>query len=126
MTHVLNTAEGDGYGMLFASRSFYSDVNIKYKGLRLEDLPETNIAMYFNEAADFIEDGIKYGGKVLVNCVMGVSRSSTCAVAYLMIKKRMSATAALRLVRTHRDIYPNEGFLQQLADLDNKLRKYGR
>lgn len=62
-------------------------------------------------------------GKVLVHCMMGISRSSTCAIAYLMINRKMSASDAIRTVRLRRDIRPNDGFLQQLADLDNELRR---
>lgn len=62
-------------------------------------------------------------GKVLVHCFVGMSRSATCALAYLMISRKMSATEAIRTVRMHRDIHPNEGFLQQLADLDNELKR---
>ena len=62
-------------------------------------------------------------GKVLVNCMMGMSRSSTCVLAYLMLKKDMTALDALQEVRRHREIRPNDGFLRQLADLDNKLKK---
>lgn len=35
----------------------------------------------------------------------------------------MSAAEAIRTVRMHRDIHPNEGFIQQLADLDNELKR---
>lgn len=66
---------------------------------------------------------INLPGKVLVHCMMGVSRSATCAIAYLMIVKKMSAVDAIRTVRMRRDIRPNDGFLQQLADLDNELRR---
>lgn len=62
-------------------------------------------------------------GKVLVHCLMGMSRSSTCVLSYLMIKEGLTATEALRRVRLHRDIRPNDGFLHQLAELDNKLRR---
>lgn len=62
-------------------------------------------------------------GKVLVHCMVGMSRSATCALAYLMIARKMSAAEAIRTVRMHRDIHPNEGFLQQLADLDNELKR---
>ena len=55
--------------------------------------------------------------------MMGMSRSGTCVLAYLMLKKDMSAVDALQEVRRHREIRPNDGFLRQLADLDNKLRK---
>lgn len=54
---------------------------------------------------------------------MGISRSSTCAIAYLMIYRKMSAADAIRTVRLRRDIRPNDGFLQQLADLCNELRR---
>ena len=54
---------------------------------------------------------------------MGMSRSSTCVLAYMMIKLDMTAVDALVHVRRHRDVRPNDGFLRQLADLDNKLRK---
>ena len=38
------------------------------------------------------------GGKVLVNCEMGMSRSSTCVLAYLMLRHHMSAGEALSKV----------------------------
>lgn len=62
-------------------------------------------------------------GKVLVHCMMGISRSATCALAYLMINRKMSAVDAIRTMRMRRDVRPNDGFLQQLADLDNELRR---
>lgn len=55
--------------------------------------------------------------------MMGVSRSATCVIVYLMIAKRMSASEAIRTVRLRREIRPNDGFLQQIADLDNELRR---
>lgn len=54
---------------------------------------------------------------------MGISRSSTCALAYLMIYQKMTAADAIRTVRLRRDIRPNDGFLEQLADLCNELRR---
>lgn len=75
---------------------------------------------YFNS---FVK--VMYGlvsGRVLVHCFMGVSRSATCALAFLMIKRGMSLTEALALVRSRRDIHPNEGFLRQLQLLDRELR----
>ena len=55
--------------------------------------------------------------------MMGMSRSSTCVLAYLMLKQEMTAVQALKEVRRHREVRPNDGFLRQLADLDNKLRR---
>lgn len=54
---------------------------------------------------------------------MGISRSATCAITYLMIYRKMTAADAIRTCRLRRDIRPNDGFLQQLADLCNELRR---
>jgi hypothetical protein len=62
ITHVLNTAEGNKFGMVNTSKEYYRDTNIKYMGVQLLDLPVTNISAHFAETADFIESGVKSGG----------------------------------------------------------------
>ncbi|XP_045130630.1 dual specificity protein phosphatase 3-like isoform X2 [Portunus trituberculatus] len=123
VTHVLNTAQGSEFATVDTDASFYKNVGIKYMGMKLLDFPSANIAQYFESGADFIEEALSGGGKILVHCFMGVSRSSTIACAYLMLKKNMTAIDAIQTLRRNRAICPNEGFLRQLADLDNKLRK---
>ena len=56
-----------------------------------------------------------------MHCVKGVSRSPTLVMAYYMIKRGMTLLEAVRLVRDHREIIPNAGFLQQLCDLNKRL-----
>ena len=63
------------------------------------DVPQTNIAVHFDDVAEFIDLALDGGGKVLVNCEMGMSRSSTCVLAYLMLRHHMSAGEALAKVR---------------------------
>ncbi|XP_015586239.1 dual specificity protein phosphatase 3 isoform X2 [Cephus cinctus] len=123
ITHVLNAAEGKHFGYVHTNEKYYEDTNIKYLGLPLADVPSVDISKYFYTSADFIEDALKNGGNVLVHCKMGISRSATCVLAYLMIKKNMLAVDAIRTVRINRDIRPNYGFLRQLAGLDNYLRR---
>ncbi|XP_075216116.1 dual specificity protein phosphatase 3 isoform X2 [Lycorma delicatula] len=123
ITHVLNTAEGKLLGMVDTDSDYYKHTGIKYMGLHLMDLPVTDIACYFYEVSDFIDSAVKRGGKVLVHCLMGLSRSSTCVLAYLMIKEGMTAADALRRVRRFREVRPNYGFLQQLAELDMNLKR---
>ncbi|KAI5120317.1 hypothetical protein M0805_000377 [Coniferiporia weirii] len=54
--------------------------------------------------------------KVLVHCVMGISRSTTVVCAYLMSTRRMSPAAALLFVKRRRaQAHPNYGFRRQLA-----------
>lgn len=62
-------------------------------------------------------------GKVLVHCLQGLSRSATLVLAFLMIKKGMTVTEAVETVRSKRRIYPNDGFLQQLCDLEMRMQR---
>ena len=63
VTHVLNTAEGTRTGLVDTNQNFYRPFGIKYKGLKLLDVSQTNIAMYFTEVAEYIDDALKSGGK---------------------------------------------------------------
>ncbi|XP_033336393.2 dual specificity protein phosphatase 3 isoform X1 [Megalopta genalis] len=123
ITHLLNCAEGNRFGFVNTGANYYKDITIKYIGLPLADLFTTDISKYFYTAADFIDEAISTGGKAFVHCMVGMSRSATCVLAYLMIKKEMLAVDAITTVRKNRYIEPNNGFLQQLAHLDNQLRR---
>ena len=63
VTHVLNTAEGTRQGLVDTNQNFYRPFGIKYKGLKLLDVAQTNIAMYFSEVAEFIDEALQSGGK---------------------------------------------------------------
>ena len=52
---------------------------------------------------------------------MGISRSAVLVVAYLMIFHNMAILEALMTLRKKRAIYPNDGFLKQLRELNEKL-----
>lgn len=124
VTHVLNTAEGKDEGLVDLCQSHYEGTTIKYLGFPLWDTPTCNIIPYMGCASEFIASAIQGGGKCLVNCQMGVSRSSSCAMAYLLIDQEMKAVDVMTQFRMHRDIRPNDGFLEQIVDLDNDLRKF--
>ena len=53
---------------------------------------------------EFLDCSLASGGKVLVNCHLGVSRSAACVLAYLMTRHRMSLAEAMDKVRTQGDI----------------------
>lgn len=121
ITHVVNMAEGD----VDTDADFYRNDNIKYLGVSIADSPGTKIDEHFDTVTKFMENGIKQeGGKVLVHCFMGYSRSATCAIAYLMICERMSATTACETIKLKHVCRPNDGFLQQLVELDSHLRSH--
>jgi protein-tyrosine phosphatase len=54
-------------------------------------------------------------GGVLVHCMMGISRSSSVCIAWLMSRKAMSYDDAYKLMKAKRPIVcPNSGFAAQL------------
>jgi len=77
-----------------------------------------NLLIRLPEACRFIDVALKSNGgrgKVLVHCVMGISRSTTVVCAYLMMTRKMSPTSALAFVKKRRpQVHPNYGFMRQL------------
>lgn len=52
--------------------------------VRLDDVPSSNLYPYFDPVADKIKEVASRGGRTLVHCMAGVSRSSSLCIAYLM------------------------------------------
>ncbi len=48
-------------------QEFYKPFGIKYKGLKLLDVAQTNIALHFNEVAEFIDEALAGGGNIFPN-----------------------------------------------------------
>lgn len=89
--------------------------NITTKYIQITDMPREDFLIFFGDAYQFIDDGIKLGGRVLVHCYYGVSRSATLVIAYLMKKHGMCLDAAFEFVKSKRRfVGPNAGFLEQL------------
>ena len=83
--------------------------------LPIFDVFSFNIAQYLPQCVEFIYGALADGGKVLVHCYAGVSRSATAVAAYLMTKRGMSPDEALTHMRDRRPcVSPNPGFLRQL------------
>jgi len=72
-------------------------------------------------AANFVHEAQKEGGRVLVHCAAGASRSATVVLAYLLRYQNMTLLAAFRLLRAKRKVvWPNEGFMRLLIALEKK------
>ncbi|XP_024041471.1 dual specificity protein phosphatase PHS1 isoform X3 [Citrus clementina] len=90
--------------------------------LKISDNEDTNISSIFEEASDFIDHVEQTGGRVLVHCFEGRSRSATLVLAYLMLRKNFTLLQAWNtLKRVHRRAQPNDGFAKILLELDRKL-----
>ncbi|NXT03459.1 DS13B phosphatase, partial [Jacana jacana] len=122
ITHILNAA--DGPYSINTGAKYYKDLQIEYYGVEAFDDPSFDLSIFFYDAANFIDKALNTsGGKVFVHCAMGVSRSASLVLAFLMIHEKMTLVDALKTVSAHRNICPNSGFLSQLRDLDIKLNE---
>ncbi|XP_068053529.1 dual specificity protein phosphatase 13A [Anomalospiza imberbis] len=121
VTHVLNAAHGTSYS--HGGQDFYG-ATIDYYGVPAHDLPSFDISQFFFSAAQFIHNALNTpGAKILVHCAVGVSRSASLVLAYLMINHHLSLVEAIKTVKEHRWISPNRGFLKHLRNLDVQLRQ---
>ncbi|KAL7848240.1 hypothetical protein AOLI_G00229580 [Acnodon oligacanthus] len=118
ITHILNCAQSKWRG----GAEYYEGMNITYHGIEAHDSPSFDMSVNFYPAAEFIHKALSMGGTVLVHCAVGVSRSATLVLAYLMIRQNMTLVEAIKTVKDHRGVIPNRGFLRQLSGLDSILR----
>ncbi|XP_030059081.1 dual specificity protein phosphatase 13 [Microcaecilia unicolor] len=121
ITHVLNAAHGKMFCQ--GGHDFYG-TSIDYYGVPASDLPDFDMSKYFFPASEYIQKALSIPeAKILVHCAVGISRSASLVLAYLMIHHRLSLVKAIKRVKEHRWISPNRGFLKQLQNLDIQLRQ---
>nr|XP_034899713.1 dual specificity protein phosphatase PHS1-like isoform X2 [Populus alba] len=117
ITHVLCLCANE----IGQSESQHPDL-FQYKNFSITDDEDSNISCIFEEASDFIDHVESVGGRVLVHCFEGRSRSATLVLAYLMLRKKLTLLEAWNALRqVHRRAQPNDGFARILLDLDQRL-----
>lgn len=95
-----------------------------YHRIQIADDPDADIKQYFAITNSIIDSVLETGGKVLVHCTAGVSRSPTIILAYLMVKNGYYMEEAFNFVyEKRRVIHPNEGFIQQLEQYTNEINR---
>lgn len=118
VTHILNTAAElhPAFPGRFTYRHIFGD-----------DHPGFNLSRHFEEAANFINEALKSGGTVFVHCAAGISRSTSCLIAYFVKYEGMGVSEALSLIRGRRYIVnPNPGFMRQLREYEQKVEARSR
>ncbi|KAJ7324415.1 hypothetical protein JRQ81_017435, partial [Phrynocephalus forsythii] len=104
ITHILNAADGP-YNINTGAR-YYRDLPVEYYGVQAFDDNAFDISVFFHDAANFIHKALNNeGGKVFVHCAMGLSRSATLVLAYLMIHENLTLVEALKSVDSHRGMW---------------------
>ena len=92
---------------------------LKYLVITLADSCLETIIPKVKETKDFIDASLGEGGKVLVHCNDGMSRSGSLVIAYIMQTYGMDFKAALNYVQQRRFcVQPNDGFEQQLREYE--------
>jgi protein phosphatase slingshot len=114
ITHILNvSSEVD---------NFFLDT-FKYLNIRVLDVEETDLMKEFDRANKFIQEAKEQGSCCLVHCKMGVSRSASIVLAYLMKENNWTFEQAYQFAKQRRAcINPNDGFRQQLKTYESILQ----
>jgi len=124
VTHLLNTAglqtEPD---CVRPNLEELEGKGIKVLTLPINDRAFVGIKEHFPTSCAWIREALQGGGKVLVNCFQGASRSATIVLAYLVEHEGLTLAEAVVKVKEGRDVWPNKGFLQQLIDWENKCNR---
>ena len=97
--------------------SFPNEIN--YYHLKLNDIPSFNIIPFLEKATDFLNKAKTNKGIALVHCQLGISRSTSCVIAYMIKYMGYSTLGALDFIKKKRpQVMPNIGFLQQLTNYE--------
>ncbi|KAK7399610.1 hypothetical protein VNO78_10795 [Psophocarpus tetragonolobus] len=114
ITHVLNCVG-------FVCPEYFKR-ELVYKTLWLRDSPSEDITSILYDVFDYLEDVRQQGGRVLVHCCQGVSRSSSLVIAYLMWREGRSFEDAFHYVKNARGVTnPNMGFACQLLQCQKRV-----
>ncbi|KAI1316011.1 Dual specificity protein phosphatase 10 [Mortierella claussenii] len=85
---------------------------------------QRNLQSEFPMAFAFIEETQRMGGKVLIHCQLGVSRSASLVIAYVMKTRRMNLTDAYDFVKGKSSVIsPNMSLMYQLAEFGKSIEQ---
>ena len=97
--------------------------NVQYHRLQLSGRDISSIYTATDKATEVITYTGDCGGKVLVHCFAGVSRSLTTIAAYLVSRCSMTLKDALGLpVRARPAVCSRLGFIAQLKEVEMRVR----
>lgn len=101
----------------------YDAVGIKVLHLPLRDCGDEDIGSHFEKCTSWIHEGITNNEGVIIHCRLGVSRSATIAIAYLMTYGISAPTRILTTQRLFRVVPLAE---QQTQGYCRTCRSHGR
>uniref|UniRef100_A0A8D2L527 Dual specificity protein phosphatase n=1 Tax=Varanus komodoensis TaxID=61221 RepID=A0A8D2L527_VARKO len=118
ITHIVNAAARRSH--ITSGPKSHKDLQVDYYGVETDNRGNVDLSSHFYPVAEYIRAALKSpGGKVLVHCAMGITRSTILVLAFLMICEEQTIVDALKTVRPRRGV--SSRFLKQLRDLDVML-----
>uniref|UniRef100_A0A7E4UXH6 Dual specificity protein phosphatase 14 n=1 Tax=Panagrellus redivivus TaxID=6233 RepID=A0A7E4UXH6_PANRE len=88
---------------------------IEYLDVKLDDDEAANIQLHFEEVAEFVQTAKNNGGKALIYCAAGISRSASLSMMTLVINEGLTLrNAFIEVGRARPIIAPNLGFWRQM------------
>lgn len=101
--------------------NYFQNNGIEYCNVAVNDESGSNLLLYMEGASQFIERHVAIGGSILVHCQMGISRSSSIVIAYLIRYHQSTLDEAYEYVSRRRPmICPNPGFWHQLGVFERR------
>ncbi|KAL7721286.1 protein-tyrosine-phosphatase [Entamoeba marina] len=95
---------------------------VKSKHIHIQDSFFFLIQPYLEESFKFINEMMNNNLNVLVHCEIGLSRSASAVIAYLMKTNKWTFKKAFLYVKERRPLVcPNPGFIMQLYEYQNYL-----
>lgn len=119
ITHVVNaagvTVPNYFEGKLLYMRLYVQDGN--------ERISMQEMMSFFYPVANFIDDARRSGGRVLLHCHQGISRSSALVLSYLMLREGVWPLdeAVRQVVWARPTACPNPAFLDALTEMEMRV-----
>jgi len=112
VTHILNVSCKE-----YTKRSYFEYLDIQILDTHSEDAKK-----HFRITNRFIKKARDSGGKVLVHCEAGKSRSPAFILAFLIGVEKIKLKDGLALLREFvPEVEPNDAFMTQLQEYDLKF-----
>lgn len=113
ITNIINTAREISNTM---------ESTYMYYNLPLTDSENQHLIEHLDTICDYIKMLVTNKCKVVVHCYMGISRSASIIIAYLIKHNNMSYDQAFKYVLDRRYICPNQRFEDELREFETKCK----
>ena len=125
MSHVVSVMRDPPPWLVGKAGASDGPLPFEHLHVKVEDTRAADMTPHFPVVSAFLSRAESAGGRALVHCAFGQSRSVTVVVAHLVMSNRgLSLGEALERMRSRRPTAcPNPSFLEQLVRLELELRR---